>query len=74
MMRGKTESIVSQANRIIADYVGISQGEGITIPTWLMAGGVGLFAGIVLGPSIMASTATGSAKLAELSRSYIERH
>lgn len=72
-MRGQYPSIIEQAERIARDYQGIAEGEGVTIPTWLLAGGIGLLAGTIFGPSIMASTKTGSEKLAELSRQYIER-
>lgn len=33
--------------------------QGVTIPNWLLAGGIGLAVGIIAGPAIMASTETG---------------
>lgn len=43
----------------------------VVIPTWLFAGFIGLVTGMIVGPSIMASTKAGSERLAELSRQYI---
>ncbi len=72
-MRGQfPSSIITRAEEVIKSYQ-IAEGEGVTIPTWLLAGGIGLLAGTIFGPSIMASTKSGSEKLAELSRQYIER-
>lgn len=34
--------------------------QGINVPTWLMAGGIGLLIGIILGPALLASTEEGS--------------
>lgn len=34
--------------------------QGVTIPTWLLAAGIGLFFGIVVGPAILGSTEEGS--------------
>lgn len=45
--------------------------DGITIPTWLFASFIGLVTGMVIGPSIMATTKGGSERLAELSRRYV---
>ena len=62
-MRGQNlSSVVREAEQVIRDYQGIS--EGITIPTWLFAGTIGIVAGVILGPAILASTAEGSAYLA----------
>jgi len=52
---------------------GISQDEGVTVPTWLFAGIVGAILGGLFTPSVMAATEAGSRKLAELSRQYIEK-
>ena len=57
---------VKEAERIM----GIS--NGVTIPTWLFAGGSGLVLGIMLGPAIMASTGGGSRYLARIAREKIE--
>jgi len=56
---------VKEAERIM----GIS---GVTIPTWLFASGCGLFAGILMGPAIMASTGGGSRYLARIAKEKIE--
>lgn len=73
-MRGKCAScsVVVEAERVARNYQ-ISQGEGIKVPTWLFFLGLGTFFGMVIGPSLMATTAAGSARLAELSRQHIER-
>ena len=34
--------------------------QGVTIPTWLFASGVGLLIGIIVGPAIIGSTEEGS--------------
>jgi len=70
-MRGQP-SIIVQAERIVREHQ-LAQGEGVTIPTWLVAGLSGFFAGMVLGPSLMAATKEGSEALAELSRKYVGR-
>ena len=73
-MRGKCSSCsaVAEAERVARNYQ-ISQGEGVTIPTWAFFLLLGTGIGVVVGPALMATTATGSAKLAELSRQYISR-
>ena len=71
-MRGKSNSIVAKAERVVRNY-GVSQGEGATIPSWLFFILLGSGIGMVVGPALMATTATGSAKLAELSRQHISR-
>jgi len=51
----------------------VTQDTGVTIPTWLFAGVIGVIIGGIFTPSIMAATEAGSRKLAELSRQYIEK-
>jgi len=63
--------VVTQAEKVVKDYIG--QEEGVRIPTWLFFLGLGTGIGVVIGPSLMATTAAGSARLAELSREYIQR-
>lgn len=72
-MRGKCASCsaVAEATQVVRNYIG--QGEGVTIPSWLFFLLLGTGFGMVVGPALMATTATGSAKLAELSRQYISR-
>jgi len=76
-MRGRaTSSAVHKAEAIIRDYqmqTGITQEEGVAIPIWLFAGGIGFILGGLLMPSLMAMTEEGSRKLAALSRQYIKR-
>lgn len=72
-MRGRAISrAVQQAEQVLRNY-SVSQGEGVTIPTWLLTGGIGLVVGMVIGPSLMAATKEGSERLAELSKEYIRR-
>ena len=73
-MRGKCAlcSVVVEAEQVVRNYIG-QQEEGVRIPTWLFFLGLGTGIGMVFGPSLMATTAAGSARLAELSREYIER-
>lgn len=47
--------------------------DGVTIPTWLFAGMMGLGFGIILGPSIFALSTAGSRRLAELARARVAR-
>lgn len=42
--------------------------QGVTIPTWLLAGSIGLLTGIVLGPAILASTKSGQEWLVKQAR------
>jgi len=58
---------------MITSKAGIAEDEGVLIPSWFVWLTVGLAGGVILGPSLMATTATGSAKLAEISKQYIER-
>ena len=72
-MRGKCASCsaVAEATQVVRNYIG--QEEGVTIPNWLFFLLLGTGFGIIIGPALMATTAAGSAKLAELSRQYISR-
>jgi len=72
-MLGRQNSAVQEAEQIVAEHQNVSITNGVTVPTWLFAGGIGLILGAVVGPSIMASTEAGSKRLAEMSRQYIER-
>jgi len=44
----------------------------VVIPTWLFASFIGLVTGMIVGPAIMATTAAGSERLAELRRRYVD--
>jgi len=46
--------------------------QGVTIPSWLLAGAIGIGIGVIFGPSILASTEAGSQWLARKSREYIK--
>lgn len=45
--------------------------QDVTIPSWLLAFGIGLGLGVFLGPSILASTDAGSQWLAKKARERI---
>lgn len=47
--------------------------QGVTIPTWLVAGGIGMALGILLGPAIIGSTEEGSKWLERQARGKITR-
>ena len=70
-MRGQINlpSAVREAEQVLRNVQGIS--EGVTIPTWLFAGGAGILMGVILGPAILASTAGGSEYLARAARKRI---
>jgi len=71
-MRGKCTSCsaIAEATQVVRNYIGQGE-EGVTIPSWLFFLLLGTGFGMIIGPALMATTATGSAKLAELSRQYI---
>lgn len=46
--------------------------QAVTIPTWLLAGVVGLGIGVLFGPSILSSTEAGSQWLARQARERIK--
>ena len=74
-MRGKSSSAssaVSEAEKVVRNYQ-ICQEEGVTIPTPLFFLLLGTGIGVVVGPALMATTAGGSARLAEMSKQYISR-
>ena len=45
--------------------------DGVTVPTWLFAGMMGLGFGVILGTSIFALSTAGSKRLAELAEKKI---
>ncbi|MCD6362134.1 MAG: hypothetical protein J7M38_14850 [Armatimonadetes bacterium] len=51
----------------------LAQGEGIVLPTWLVAGGVGFLLGIIFGPTIMTSTREGAQHLAKIAEEKLKR-
>jgi hypothetical protein len=46
--------------------------QGVTIPSWLLAGAIGIGIGVIFGPSILATTEAGSQWLAKKSREHIK--
>jgi len=60
---------VKVLNRIQND--GIAQ-EGVALPTWLVAGSVGLLLGIWLGPALLASSREGAQRLARLAEAKLK--
>jgi len=57
-------------NRIQND--GIAQ-EGVALPTWLVAGTVGLIIGVIFGPVLLASSREGAQKLARLAEEKLKQ-
>lgn len=47
--------------------------QGVTIPTWLFASSIGLALGIILGPTILASTESGARYLARRAKEKLEK-
>ena len=47
--------------------------QGVTVPTWFVAGGIGVILGIFLGPAIIGSTEEGSKWLERQARGKIGR-
>jgi phage FluMu protein Com len=50
----------------------ISQ-QGVSIPTWLFAGSIGLIAGLVLGPPLIATTEAGAQWMARRAREKLAK-
>jgi hypothetical protein len=72
-MRGQSSPIVAKAERVVRDYQ-IGQGgiaQDVSIPGWLFGGAIGLAIGIVLGPTILASTKEGARRLGEMAESKL---
>lgn len=47
--------------------------QGVTIPTWLFASGIGLAIGIIFGPVILGSTESGARYLERRAREKLSR-
>jgi len=47
--------------------------QGVTLPTWLVAGALGLIVGVIAGPALLASTDEGAKWLAKKAREKLER-
>ena len=50
---------------------GIAQ-EGVALPIWLVAGGIGFLVGVLLGPAILASSREGALKLARVAEEKLK--
>jgi DNA-directed RNA polymerase subunit RPC12/RpoP len=64
------EKEVKVLNRIQND--GIAQ-EGVALPTWLVAGTVGLIIGVIFGPVLLASSREGAQKLARIAEEKLKQ-
>jgi len=47
--------------------------QGVTIPTWVFAGSIGLLAGVLLGPAIIGSTEGGARWLERQAREKLAK-
>ena len=50
----------------------VAQGEGVVLPTWLVASSIGLIIGIIFGPVLLASTREGALKLARIAEAKLK--
>ena len=50
----------------------LAQGEGVVLPAWLVAGGVGFLLGIIFGPAIMTSSREGAQRLAKIAEEKLK--
>ena len=60
---------VKVLNRIQND--GIAQND-VTLPSWLVAGGIGLIIGVIFGPALLASSREGAQRLARLAEAKLK--
>jgi len=51
----------------------VTQGEGVVLPTWVVAGGIGLLIGILFGPTLLASSREGALKLARIAEEKLKQ-
>jgi DNA-directed RNA polymerase subunit RPC12/RpoP len=66
-------SSVSAGEEVHCPYCsGTLIAQEVSIPSWLLAGAVGLGIGVIFGPSILAATESGSQWLAKKSRERIK--
>lgn len=65
-----TRGIVQEVNMLSRVSDGITQ--NVALPTWLVAGGMGLALGLILGPLLLTSTREGSQYLAELTEKRLK--
>ena len=69
-----TRGIVAEKEVKVLDRIqndGIAQ-EGVALPTWLVAGTVGLIIGVIFGPTLLASTREGALKLARIAEEKLK--
>lgn len=65
------EPIQTKTWRKVGKRDPVAYPDEVRVPVWLFAGFIGLVSGMIIGPSIMATTKAGSERLAELSRQYV---
>lgn len=65
------EPIQTKTWRKVGKRDAVAYPDEVRVPVWLFAGFIGLVSGMIIGPSIMATTEAGSKRLAELSRQYV---
>lgn len=51
---------------------GVAQGEGVVLPGWLFWLSVGLAAGVLLGPTLLATSREGALKLARIAEEKLK--
>ena len=51
---------------------GVAQGEGVVLPSWFVWLSAGLIAGILLGPTILASSREGALRLARIAEEKLK--
>lgn len=51
---------------------GVAQGEGVVIPSWLFWLSAGLLAGVLFGPTILASSREGALRLARIAEEKLK--
>jgi len=65
-MLGRHLSAVQEAEQIVAEHQSVNISNGVTVPTWLFAGGIGLAVGIIASDALLTSTEVGKRRLAEM--------
>jgi len=70
---GHREVVTEQeVNMRSENGVAQAQGEGIALPIWAVAGGIGLLIGIFFGPALLASSREGALKLARIAEEKLK--
>jgi len=66
-----TRQTIQEVNMRGISENGIAQ-EGVVLPTWLVAGGIGLIIGVLFGPTLLASSREGALKLARIAEEKLK--